>query len=174
MRDRLRSPKAWRSVGAARAPEARWGKLEVAARARSGTGQYSVGTVWTAPELKLIDGIRPWQARARSLCRALIEEPGKAWRTDDLMLECACGEPKMFKVLNELSRLGALELDWRGPSREARVRLTETGEDTVRSLLEAGRPKSVFGTLIWEGWTSAVAVWRYKRREKAWKRSRRR
>ncbi len=166
-------------------PKARRGAHESEARARSGTSQYLVGDGRATPSIA--KGIRPWQGTARSLCEKLIEEPAKEWLPIDLATSCFCNEGKTLELLNQLSRLGAAKLVWKqrlltkedrhvplNAMYDCRVRLTENGEDTIRSLINAGRPTSVIGTLLWEGRENAVAQWRYKRHEKTWRRSYRR
>lgn len=120
------------------------------------------------------------------MCAALIEQPDRAWSVAEL--ERVTGEfEEAGRVLDELGRLGAVEFFWvpphpvrpvhpldgRYPQSVRSLRLTGEGAAIIRSRLDSGRPQGVISTFLWEGGSSAAAVWQAKRRQRAWKRSRR-
>jgi len=133
-----------------------------------------------------MEGIRRWRINERALCEALIERPDKTWSPNDLAQVVDPGT-KTADMFADLERLGAIEFLW-VPPRPARLvhpldpggspsvrclRLTGDGAAIIRNQLDGGRSRGVIGTFLWEGWGNAVAVWQAKRRERAWKRSRR-
>jgi hypothetical protein len=134
-----------------------------------------------------MEGIRPWQINELALCEALIEDPRKIWSSLDLTQVSGLSAEKTADVLYKLQRLGAVEFFWdpprpahpvhpldaHSPRSRRLVRLTGEGATVIRNQLDAGRPRGVLGTFVWEGWSNAKAVWQAKRREDEWKRSRR-
>ena len=135
-----------------------------------------------------MEGIRPWRINELALCEALIENPHKAWSHLELIQFSGLSGEKTDELLGELGRLGAVEFFWdpprpahpvhpldaRHPRSQTRVRLSAEGATIIRNQLDAGRPRGVLGTFLWEGWSNAVAVWQANRRERSWKRSHRR
>jgi len=133
-----------------------------------------------------MEGIRPWQINERAVCEALIAQPDKEWGLGELLRVVPPTEGTQ-ELFAELERLGAIEFYWvpRHPAKPVhpldagnlpsvrRLRLTADGAGIISNLLAVGRPRGVIGTFLWEGGLNAAAVWQAKRRERAWKRSRR-
>lgn len=138
-------------------------------------GAYAVG----------MGRIRPWHIHARRMCEALIEEPGRAWSPGRLATVSGCGERAVQRISHQLWLAGAVEYARTTPpvveqdssastesprqTRSLSLKAADEGR-VIRDLLNSGHPQSVASTWLWEGPGNATAVWRVKRRERAWRR----